>query len=161
MGHGFSGTRDLGLHAYAQRFAVAGLAVLVFDYRHFGASGCPPRQMVHGARQQEDYRAAVRFARGLEGVDPSRIALWGTSFSGSHVIAIAATDPRIAALVAQVAAAWRAVRRAPRGEIRRYPVNHFAVYHGEAREKVIADQLDFLRTHLLSPEQGSLPGSLP
>ena len=39
MGHGTSGTRDLGLVAYAERFATAGLAVLVFDYRHFGASG--------------------------------------------------------------------------------------------------------------------------
>jgi fermentation-respiration switch protein FrsA (DUF1100 family) len=38
-GHGFSGTRDLGLHVYAERFAAAGMAVLVFDYRHFGASG--------------------------------------------------------------------------------------------------------------------------
>jgi hypothetical protein len=32
-------TRDLGLHVYAERFAAAGMAVLVFDYRHFGASG--------------------------------------------------------------------------------------------------------------------------
>jgi uncharacterized protein len=58
--------------------------------------------------------------------------------------------------VAPAAAAWRAARRAPRGEIRRYPVNHFAVYHGAVRKQVIADQLDFLRAHLWSPEQGSL-----
>jgi uncharacterized protein len=38
MAHGFSGTMDR-LFRYAGRFATAGMAVLVFDYRNFGASG--------------------------------------------------------------------------------------------------------------------------
>ena len=101
MGHGFSGTKGLA-RVYAERFAAAGLAVLVFDYRHFGASGGQPRQIVDVVRQREDYHAAVRWTRSCPGIDPERIALWGTSFSGGHVIAVAAEDPRIAAVVAQV-----------------------------------------------------------
>ncbi len=101
MAHGFSATRDDGLPAYATAFAQAGLAVLLFDYRHFGSSSGEPRQLLDIGRQQADYRAAVAHARGLAGVDPGRIALWGSSFSGGHVLAVAAEDPRIAAVVAQ------------------------------------------------------------
>lgn len=102
MGHGTSGTRDLGLSAYAERFAAAGMAVLTFDYRHFGTSDGHPRQVINISQQLEDYRSAVRFARTLQGVDPERIVLWGTSLSGGHVLAVATTDPHIAAVIAQV-----------------------------------------------------------
>jgi pimeloyl-ACP methyl ester carboxylesterase len=101
MAHGFSATRDDGLPAYAEAFQAAGFAVVLFDYRHFGASGGEPRQLIAVSRQHDDYRAAVAFARSLEGIDPERIALWGTSFSGGHAVSVAATDPRIAAVVAQ------------------------------------------------------------
>ena len=40
-------------------------------------------------------------ARTLPGIDPNRIGLWGTSFSGGHVIATAARLPGIAAVVSQ------------------------------------------------------------
>ena len=101
MAHGFSATRDDGLPAYAEAFCAAGYAVVLFDYRHFGASSGRPRQLLDIARQQDDYRAVVDWARHAEGVDPDRIVLWGTSFSGGHVIAVAATDPRIAAVISQ------------------------------------------------------------
>ena len=101
MAHGFSATRDDGLPDYAEAFREAGFAVLLFDYRHFGASTGLPRQLLDIGRQQDDYRAAVNWARHAEGIDPARIALWGSSFSGGHVLAVAATDPRIAAVVAQ------------------------------------------------------------
>ncbi|HEY7417281.1 MAG TPA: alpha/beta fold hydrolase [Ktedonobacteraceae bacterium] len=102
MGHGTSGTRDLGLTTYAERFAAAGMAVVAFDYRHFGASGGQPRQVINITHQLEDYRAAIRFARSVQGVDPKRIALWGTSLSGGHVLSVAATDPHLVAVVSQV-----------------------------------------------------------
>lgn len=102
MGHGTSGTRDLGLAAYAQRFAAVGMAVLTFDYRHFGTSEGQPRQVINVPHQLEDYRAAIRFARSVPGVDPEQIALWGTSLSGGHVLAVAATDSRLAAVISQV-----------------------------------------------------------
>jgi uncharacterized protein len=99
MAHGFGGTRDTGLLGYAEGFAVAGLDVLLFDYRGFGASTGAPRQLVSYRRQRQDYRAAIAAARRLPGVDPQRIVLWGTSYAGGHVIAVAAKDGRIAAVI--------------------------------------------------------------
>lgn len=101
MAHGIGGTRDSGLLPYAQAFAAAGLDVLVFDYRCFGASSGEPRQWGTPERHRDDYRAAVEFARGRDGVDPDRIVLWGTSWSGAHVVYVAADDERVAAVIAQ------------------------------------------------------------
>lgn len=99
LAHGFGGVREARLDAFAERFAQAGLAALVFDYRHFGASGGQPRQLLDVGRQLDDWRAAIAFARSLEEVDADRVAAWGTSFSGGHVAMIAAEDPRLAAAV--------------------------------------------------------------
>ncbi len=112
MGHGFTGTRDLGLATYASRFATAGIAALVFDYRHFGTSGGEPRQLLSVPDQLEDWAAAIALARSRVEIDPERIALWGTSLSGGHVIAVASKDPTIAAVVAQVP--WLGVARGHR-----------------------------------------------
>lgn len=101
LAHGFSSTRGERLQLYGERFAAAGYAALVFDYRHFGDSSGEPRQLLHIGRQLEDYRAAVDFARSLDAVDPERIVLWGTSFSGGHVLRLAAEDHTIAAAIAQ------------------------------------------------------------
>ncbi|MFM9035782.1 MAG: alpha/beta hydrolase [Mycobacterium sp.] len=101
MAHGFSGTRDDALPGYAEAFRDAGWAVVLFDYRHFGASTGEPRQLLDIGRQQDDYRAVIDWARRTDGIDPDRIVLWGSSFSGGHVIAVAAGDPRIAAVVSQ------------------------------------------------------------
>src|SRR3954470_8788094 len=101
MAHGFSGTRDMRLDAYAERFADAGIAALLFDYRHFGASSGEPRQVLDIRKQHADYEAAVAYARRLEWVDADRVALFGSSFSGGHVLALGARDPRLAAIVCQ------------------------------------------------------------
>jgi len=101
LAHGFAGIREARLDAFAERFAAAGMAALVFDYRHFGASAGEPRQLLDIPRQHQDWRAAIAYARALDGVDPDRVALWGTSFSGGHVVVVAAGDERIAAVVAQ------------------------------------------------------------
>ena len=101
MAHGFSATRDDGLPGYAEAFRDAGFAVVLFDYRHFGRSSGEPRQLLDIGRQQDDYRAVVEWARHTPGIDPDRIALWGSSFSGGHVLTVGAGDPRIAAVVAQ------------------------------------------------------------
>jgi dienelactone hydrolase len=105
MANGFTGTMDWVLAPYAARFAAAGFAALIFDYRYFGESEGRPRQLVSVRRQREDIRRAVAFARAREGIDPQRIALWGTSLGGGHVIAIAAEQaeqPAVAAVIAQV-----------------------------------------------------------
>lgn len=102
MAHGFTMVREQRLDAHAERFAEAGLAVLLFDYRHFGASQGEPRQLLSIRRQLQDWEAAIIAARGLPGIDATRIALVGGSFSGGHVQALAARDPTIAAVVALV-----------------------------------------------------------
>lgn len=103
LAHGFCGVKELRLDAYAKAFVEAGYHALVFDYRHFGASEGEPRLLLDIKKQHQDWRAAIRFAKGLSGVDSHRIALWGTSFSGGHVLEIAATDqdPDIVAVISQ------------------------------------------------------------
>jgi pimeloyl-ACP methyl ester carboxylesterase len=104
LAHGFAGTVDSGLLPYAEGFAAAGLDALAFDYRHFGLSEGQPRQLLSVSKQLEDYAAAIAFARTLDGVDPERIALWGSSYSGGHVVAAAVADGRVAAVIAQTPA---------------------------------------------------------
>jgi dienelactone hydrolase len=99
MGHGLSAVRDQRLPAYAERFAQAGLAALLFDYRHFGASAGEPRQLIDIERQLEDWRTAFAYARGLDGIE--RVGLFGSSFGGGHALEIASEEPAVAAVVAQ------------------------------------------------------------
>jgi pimeloyl-ACP methyl ester carboxylesterase len=100
MGHGFGGTKDAGLRPFAERISAAGVDVLAFDYRGFGASGGEPRQTISIKRQMQDYHAAVDTARSLPGVDGSRVAIWGTSLSGGQVIGVAADRADVAAVIA-------------------------------------------------------------
>ncbi len=101
MAHGLSGTRRDRLGPFAERFRDAGLAALVFDHRGFGDSGGEP-DLFHPARQLEDWRAAIRFARSLPGIDSGRVATFGSSMGGGNALAAAADDPAVAAIVSQV-----------------------------------------------------------
>ncbi|GLE54384.1 alpha/beta hydrolase [Mycobacterium montefiorense] len=101
MAHGLGAVRTMRLDAYAERFTAAGYACLVFDYRNFGDSEGQPRQVLDIEMQLADWAAAVAYAGTLDGIDHDRIALWGTSFAGGHVIATAARLPGIAAVIAQ------------------------------------------------------------
>lgn len=101
MAHGLGGTRDAGLEPYARRFAEAGLLVLCFDYRGFGTSDGEPRQCVDVRMQLDDWHAAIGYARDAAGADPDRIGLWGSSFSGGHVVAVAVEDGEVAAISSQ------------------------------------------------------------
>jgi alpha-beta hydrolase superfamily lysophospholipase len=253
MAHGLSGTRRDRLGAFAERFSAAGFAALLFDHRGFGDSTGEP-DLFEPARQLEDWRAAISFARSLPAVDPERVATFGSSMGGGNALAAAAGDRRIAAAVSQVPfldivsqahrapprvlarsllaairgehlpavgspreaafinapgaeAGWRhvvaigedsrwrdrvssrwllgrpfrpirharglhcpwlvcvgeadrvarpgpairAARRAPLGELRTYPgIDHFDIYDGPGHEAVVADELAFLRKHLLA-----------
>ncbi len=102
LAHGFAGTVDSGLLPFAERFARAGIDALAFDYRHFGASDGEPRQLISIPGQLEDYAAAIAFARSLDGVDPDRIVVWGSSYSGGHVVPVAVADGRVAGVISQV-----------------------------------------------------------
>ncbi|MBM4266221.1 MAG: alpha/beta hydrolase [Deltaproteobacteria bacterium] len=101
MGHGFAGTRDVGLPPIAERLAREGLAVFVFDYRSFGASGGTPRQLVDPWQELDDWRAAIAFVRARPEVDGARLALFGASLGGGHALTIAAETPDVRAVVAQ------------------------------------------------------------
>src|SRR4051812_35190121 len=101
LGHGLGATREYGLEPYADRFADAGIAALVFTYRHFGDSGGRPRQLLDIERQLRDWAAAPADARSLDGIAHDRIALGGTSFAGGHVLVAAARDGAVAAVVSQ------------------------------------------------------------
>jgi pimeloyl-ACP methyl ester carboxylesterase len=102
MANGFGGTRAAALPDIAGHFVADGYAVYLFDYRSFGDSEGQPRHWVSPRRHLADWKAAVRHVRGLPGVDHDNIALWGTSFSGGHVIETAARDPGIRTVIAQV-----------------------------------------------------------
>jgi alpha-beta hydrolase superfamily lysophospholipase len=254
MAHGLSGTRRDGLGPFAERFAAAGIAALLFDHRGFGDSG-GAEDLFEPSRQLEDWRAAIACARSLPGIDPERVATFGSSMGGGNALAAAAGDRRVAAAVSQVPfldllrqahrsapavaarallaalrgrhlpavgqpheaalinapdaeAGWRhmvasgedsrwrnrvsarwllgrpyrparhaaglhcpwllcvgeadrvarpgpaiaAARRAPLAELRTYPgVDHFDIYDGPEHEAVVADEVAFLRRHLLDP----------
>jgi len=249
MGAGGTLTQGDGIPAYAERFAAAGFAVLTFDYRHWGRSEGRPRRLASVPLQLADWRTAVESARGLPGVDPGRIVIWGMSLGGGHVLGTAAADPRIAAVIALVPMAdglafslntrvlrftfhavlrrargrfvtlpavgaagafpadslasferlggptgWRneivtdldyplllyrpyrlagridapvliqlgehdrlaprraveqAARRAPRGDLRRYPIDHFGCFWPQHVDEVAGDQIAFLRDRLV------------
>ena len=102
MAHGFGGQRWMRLPAYAETFAKRGMAVFIFDYRGFNDSEGEPRFYINPSRHIEDWKAAIAYVRSLDSVDGNRVALWGTSFSGGHVIKVAAEDQQIRAVVAQV-----------------------------------------------------------
>jgi pimeloyl-ACP methyl ester carboxylesterase len=74
----------------------------MFDYRNFNGSEGEPRNLVSPSRHLQDWRSAVTHVRDLTDIDSSRIALWGTSFSGGHVLVTAARDNGINAAVIQV-----------------------------------------------------------
>lgn len=99
MATGFGGTKDTGLLDFAEPFSQAGFDTFVFDYRGFGESAGLPRQHVSYINQREDYHAAIAAARSLPFVDQDRIVLWGTSYSGGHVVVVAAQDPKISAVI--------------------------------------------------------------
>jgi len=101
MAHGLTLTREY-LALQASAFARAGFAVFTFDYRGFGGSEGSPRFDVSAERQLEDWRAAIAFIRERKQIDPTRIGLWGSSYSGGHVLVLASEAPGIRAVVAQV-----------------------------------------------------------
>jgi pimeloyl-ACP methyl ester carboxylesterase len=101
MAGGLAVTKEPGTDLFARRFHGAGFTVLAFDYRHLGESGGQPRQVVRIGEQLADWQAAIAYARSLPGVDPTRLAIWGFSLSGAHVVPVASRHPDLAAAIAQ------------------------------------------------------------
>ena len=101
MAHGFSAVKEQYLDRYAEVFSNSGFSVLVFDHRNFGESDGTPRQEIDPWQQIRDYRHAITFASLLPEVDKNRIGIWGTSYSGGHVLVVGAIDRRVKCVVSQ------------------------------------------------------------
>jgi dienelactone hydrolase len=130
MAHGCTAVKEMFLDAYAEVFAAAGLAALVYDRRNLGASDGGQRQEVDPWADVCDYRDAVSYLRTLPGIDRDRIAIWGTSYGGGIVLAAAALDRRVRCVVAQVPVLTR--RRIGDGPLRALlDADRDARYRGE------------------------------
>jgi len=99
---GWCYVRELVMPHYAEAFAEAGIAALVFDYRNLGVSDGEPRQHLDPVAQIRDYHNALSFLERTPRIDPERLGAWGISYSGGHVLVLAATDPRVKAIVSQI-----------------------------------------------------------
>jgi hypothetical protein len=104
MAHGFSATITMVTDRYAEVFQEAGLTVLLYDHRNFGASDGEPRRAINPWLQARGYRDAITFAASLTGVGNGAIGLWGDSFSAPVTLVVASVDQRVTAVVAQVPA---------------------------------------------------------
>jgi uncharacterized protein len=128
------------LDAYAEVFAEAGLAALVFDNRNFGASDGEPRQEIDPWAQVRDYRDAITWVRTTRSeVDAERIGVWGSSYSGGHVLVLGAIDRRIKCVVSQVplVSGWLNAQRLIRSDFMRqtramFDADREARYEGKA-----------------------------
>jgi len=123
--HGWGGVAAQ-LRPEAVVFARAGYFVVTFDWRGWGASegrvvltkpvvrtkpGQPftaevkeIREIVDPLDQTTDLLNLIHWVQGEKQCDTKRIGLWGTSYSGGHVVYAAARDARVKATVSQVPA---------------------------------------------------------
>ncbi len=138
MAHGFSATKEMFLDDFAEVFAAAGFVVLVYDHRNLGASSGEPRGEIDPIAQIRGYRDAITWLATRDGIDPERIGVWGSSYSGGHVMVLGATDSRVKCVVAQVPAldAYRTFTQAGRETLlafrTQFNADRAARYHGEA-----------------------------
>ena len=102
MGGGWCYVKEIVMPHYATGILAAGAAVLMFDYRNFGDSSGERRQHIDPWGQIEDFRNAVTFVQTLPEIDANRIGVWGISYAGGHVIAVAAMDSRVKLAVSNI-----------------------------------------------------------
>ncbi|KAF5345240.1 hypothetical protein D9757_014074 [Collybiopsis confluens] len=102
MANGFGLCKTHGLPAYAEAFASAGYASILFDYRRWGLSDGTRRNSIYVSEQLDDYRAVFEWVRKNPEFDKDRIVLWGFSFSGGHVLTLSAElGPQVRATISQ------------------------------------------------------------
>ena len=102
MAPGLSGVKEGSIFKFAAFLAQAGFAVLAYDHINFGASEGLPRQEADPQLQRRGYRDAISYAALRPEVDRKRIGVWGTSYSGGHVLEVAAHDRRVKCVVSQI-----------------------------------------------------------
>jgi cephalosporin-C deacetylase-like acetyl esterase len=106
MAHGWTALKEMDLNTFAEYFTShLPISCLVYDNRGFGESNeIPerPRHEIIPQLQQSDYSDAITYASSLPEVDASRIGIWGSSYSGGHVLYVGAVDRRVKAVLSQV-----------------------------------------------------------
>ncbi len=102
LAHGFTAVKEMYFTDYAAAFAKSGFVAIAFDYRFQGESEGEPRGQVFPWEQIEDYKNALSFASLQAEVDPERLAVFGSSYSGGHCICLAALDRRVKCAACQV-----------------------------------------------------------
>ncbi|WP_435074378.1 alpha/beta hydrolase [Halorubrum sp. HHNYT27] len=100
MAPGLGAERSFGYPAVAERFADAGYAAFLFDYREFGDSD-GDSQAVHPAHQRADYEAAIDRVRRVDALGRD-LVLWGASLSAAHILTLAADRRDVDAVIAAV-----------------------------------------------------------
>ncbi|MEO8411864.1 MAG: alpha/beta hydrolase, partial [Propionivibrio sp.] len=95
-----TGIKEINLPSYAERFAAAGYATLVFDYRYWGQSSGEPRYHIAPMEHHADIQNALTYLAQRQEVDATRIGGWGISMGGGHMIFLATWEPRFKAIVA-------------------------------------------------------------
>ena len=106
LSHGWTALKEMDLDAFAEYFTKnLPITALVYDNRGFGTSGHKegaPRHEIIPSEQRSDYSDAITYAQTLSEVDPTKIAIWGSSYSGGHVLSVGAVDRRVKAVLSQV-----------------------------------------------------------
>lgn len=151
MAHGFSAVKEMYLDKYADVFSDARLGALVFDNRNFGDSEGDPRYEIDPWQQVRDYRHAITYAISRDEVDEDRIGIWGSSYSGGHVLTVGALENRVSAVVSQVPLTdgYHNVRRLVRPDIldsfrEQFDQDRLARFKGEDPEMVPVVSEDLL-----------------
>ena len=136
LSHGWGAVKEMFLHEVAETLVGAGVACLLYDHRCLGESDGEPRGELDPWTQIDDARDVITHARGLPGVDPDRIGVWGSSYAGGHAIVLGAVDRRVRCVVAQVPtiSGWRTTQR-------RFPFDGLA----QLRARLDADRAARLR----------------
>ena len=139
MAHGFSAVKEMYLDHFAEVFAAAGMVVVVYDNRNLGASDGAPRQELDPWAQARDYRHAITWAGLRSEIDATRIGIWGSSYSGGHVLTVGAIDRRVKCVVSQVplVSGSRNLRRLIRADMiaevrKQFDLDRAARFRGEA-----------------------------
>jgi fermentation-respiration switch protein FrsA (DUF1100 family) len=100
--HGLGAVKEQYTDDIAEALAAAGLAVVLYDHPTFGASDGEPRQEADPWAQIRGYRDAITFLCTRPEVDADRFGIFGSSYSGGHVLVVAAQDRRVKAVYSQV-----------------------------------------------------------
>ncbi|KAH0042716.1 hypothetical protein KCU78_g732, partial [Aureobasidium melanogenum] len=88
-----------GLPEICEWYQNRGFTALIFDTYGIGASDGEPRCDTDMHRRVDDFMDAVTWLTSDPLVDPAKIVLWGLCFDGNIMLATAASDRRVAAVV--------------------------------------------------------------